>query len=134
MADTCSTEGASTCSTQHSFPFMDSKFLSQVALPILCLSPLVPILIFPLLWRVLGSFLGWYLRKKTDGRRCHILELVEADEKAYQEESRKRSGNDGGENGGLEKVDASTLGAVRDGAQGDDDSWDGIVGFFHPFW
>ncbi|KAK3304627.1 glycosyltransferase family 4 protein [Chaetomium strumarium] len=133
MADTCSAESASTCSTQHSFPFMDSKFLSHVALPILCLTPLAHILFFPLLWRALGSLLGWYLRKKTDGRRCHILELVEADEKAYQEERRKGgSSKDGTENGGLEKIDASSFLTARNGALGDD-SWDGIVGFFHPF-
>jgi alpha-1,2-mannosyltransferase len=134
MADTCAGNGATTCSAQKNVPFMDTKFLSHVALPILCLTPLATFLLFPLLWRAAGAFLGWYLRKKTDGRRCHILELVEADEKKYREIRRSSNSSGGaGEDGGWEKVDAYTTGTARNGAQGDDD-WDGIVGFFHPFW
>jgi alpha-1,2-mannosyltransferase len=113
---------------------MDGKLLSHVVLPILCLAPLATFLLFPLLWRAVGSFLGWYLRKKTDGRRCHILELVEADEKKYREDRRDSiSSGEGAEEGEWEKVDAYATGTAKNGDKGDDD-WDGIVGFFHPFW
>ncbi|KAK4039151.1 glycosyltransferase [Parachaetomium inaequale] len=133
MADTCAGNGASTCSAQKTLSFMDSRFLSHVALPILCLTPLATLLLFPLLWRAAGAFLGWYLRKKTDGRRCHILELVEAEEKKYRESRRSSTSSGGaGEDGGWEKLDAYTAGTARNGEEGDDD-WDGIVGFFHPF-
>lgn len=107
---------------------MDGKLLSHVAVTLGCLTPL---LLFPLIWRAVGAFLGWYLRKKTDGRRCHILELVEADEKRYREES--RSSTSSGEDGGWEKVDTDSVGAAGNGDKCDD-SFDGIVGFFHPFW
>ncbi|KAL2024285.1 hypothetical protein VTK56DRAFT_8767 [Thermocarpiscus australiensis] len=90
-------------------------------------------MLFPMLWRAVGSLLGWYLRKKTDGRRCHILELVEADEKEYRESRRASgSGSEGGEDGGWEKLDAYATGTATNADIGDDD-WDGIVGFFHPF-
>jgi alpha-1,2-mannosyltransferase len=113
---------------------MNGKFLSHVVLPILCLAPLATLVLFPLLWRAVGASLGWYLRRKTDGRRCHILELVEADEKKYLEEKRRSSSSEGsGEDGEWEKVDAYTTGTAKNGGKGDDD-WDGIVGFFHPFW
>lgn len=131
MTDTCSAAGASTCSPQT---LMNGKLLSHVVLPLLCLAPLTTFVLFPLLWRALGSALGWYLRNKTDGRRCHILELVAADEKKYREERRNStSSGEGAEDGGWEKVDANTTGTSKNGVKGDDD-WDGIVGFFHPFW
>lgn len=134
MADSCAAHGATTCSPDASSRFMDGKFLSHVVVPLLCLAPLATFLLFPLLWRAAGSFLGWYLRKKTDGRRCHILELVESDEKKYREYRRdSTSSEEGGAGGGWEKVDASTTGTAKNGDKGDDD-WDGIVGFFHPFW
>jgi alpha-1,2-mannosyltransferase len=134
MADTCAATGASTCSSHTGFPFMNGKLLSHVVLPILCLTPLATLILFPLLWRAVGAFLGWYLRKKTDGRRCHILELVEADEKKYLEEKRRSSSSESsGEDGEWEKLDAYTTGTAENGGKGDDD-WDGIVGFFHPFW
>ena len=110
---------------------MDGKLLSHVAVPLLCLTPLI---LFPLLWRAVGASLGWYLRKKTDGRRCHILELVEADENKYREERRSStSSGEGVEDGGWEKVYADSVGTAGNGDKRDD-SWDGIVGFFHPFW
>ncbi|KAK4118731.1 glycosyltransferase family 4 protein [Parathielavia appendiculata] len=133
MADICAANGGSTCSSHNASPFMNGNFLSHVVLPILCLTPLATLILIPLLWRATGAFLGWYLRKKTDGRRCHILELVEADEKNYVEEKRRSSSSaEGGEDGEWEKVDACTTGTAKNGGMGDDD-WDGIVGFFHPF-
>ncbi len=118
---------------------MDGRLLSHVVVPLLCLTPLATLVLVPLLWRALGAALGWYLRKKTDGRRCHILELVAADEKKYREERRDSTGSgdgdggDSGEDAGWEKVDAHTTGTSKNGGKADAD-WDGIVGFFHPFW
>ncbi len=134
MADTCSAPGASTCSPPTSFfSFVDGRLLSHVVVPLLCLAPLATFILTPLLWRALGAALGWYLRNKTDGRRCHILELVAADEKKYREERNSTDGDgDSGEDG-WEQVDAHTTGSSKNGARADAD-WDGIVGFFHPFW
>ncbi|KAL2143468.1 hypothetical protein VTI28DRAFT_10455 [Corynascus sepedonium] len=133
MADTCAGHGAATCSGQNNFHFMDGRFFSHVVLPILCFTPIATLILFPLLWRATGSFLGWYLRKKTDGRRCHILELVDADEKKFNESRRSSTSSaESAEDGGWEKVDTHTTGAARNG-DSPDDNWDGIVGFFHPF-
>ena len=136
MADTCAGDGAATCSPPKSFFSMDNKFLYTVLLQALVFVPLIRYL-YPLLWRTAGSLLGWYLRKKTEGRRCHILELVEADEKEYRESrsNRTSTGGENGEDGEWEKVDAYTTGTSKNGDNGGgDDGWDGIVGFFHPFW
>ena len=112
---------------------MDGRLHSHIVVPLLCLAPLATLVLVPLLWRALGAALGWYLRKKTDGRRCHILDLVAADEKKYREEGRNSPGGDSGEDAGWERVDAHTTGTSKNGGRADDD-WDGIVGFFHPFW
>lgn len=133
MADRCATDGASTCSPPSGLPFFNNKLLAQIA-PFAVPIPLANLLLFPLLWRAAGLFLGWYLRNKTDGRRCHIVELVEADEKKYREGRRNSTGSgDVGEDGGWEKVDAVTAGIPENGDKKDAE-WDGIVGFFHPFW
>jgi len=86
---------------------MLSNFFSLVVVvPAACLTPLVILIFVPLLRHAVGAFLGWYLRKKTDGRRSSILELTEAEEKKFDHA------------------------ASRSGVE---DDWDGIVGFFHPF-
>ncbi|KAJ4307210.1 asparagine-linked glycosylation protein [Collariella sp. IMI 366227] len=129
MDGTCAADGASTCSNPQSFSFMHNRLLSHVVLPLICLIPLATFILFPLLWRALGASLGWYLRKKTEGRRCHILELVASDEKKYREEREDSTGSEGG---GWEKVDSHEVGNSKNGGTADKD-WDGIVGFFHPF-
>ncbi|KAH6848279.1 glycosyltransferase family 4 protein [Chaetomium sp. MPI-CAGE-AT-0009] len=136
MADTCAGDGATTCSPQKSYFHMDNRYFIYAILQILFLIPLVGFF-YPLIWRTTGSLLGWYLRKKTDGRRCHILELVEADEKEYRESrsnSSSRNSGETGEDGEWENVDPYTIGTSKNGDKGDrDEDWDGIVGFFHPF-
>lgn len=124
MADSCAANGASTCSSGTSFRIMDNKVFSHIVVPFLCLAPLATLVLFPLVCRATSSFLAWYLRKKTDGRRCHIVELVEADEKKYREDK---------DDGGWERVGACATRIAKNGDKTDDD-WDGIVGFFHPFW
>ncbi|EAQ84030.1 hypothetical protein CHGG_10434 [Chaetomium globosum CBS 148.51] len=135
MADTCAGDSAATCSPPTRLFSMDSKFFYYCVLQALIFIPLARFL-YPLLWRTAGSFLGWYLRKKTEGRRCHILELVESDEKEYRESRKNNTSTSGenGEDGEWEKVDAHTTGTSKNGDKGSgDDDWDGIVGFFHPF-
>lgn len=128
MAEPCSA-----CERPNSFLIRRAALTSSVV-PLICLAPLLTFLVLPLFWRALGALLGWYLRRKTDGRRCHILEVVEADEQKYREERPSSTSSEGvEEDGGWEKVDAHVVGTARNGDRGDDD-WDGIVGFFHPFW
>ncbi|KAK4189929.1 hypothetical protein QBC35DRAFT_116295 [Podospora australis] len=122
---------------------MLSSFSSLVVVPVACLLPLI-VLFVPILRRVLGaSCLGWYLRKKTDGRRSVILELIEADEKKFREKKDNRRSSSSGsssrssrDDDGWEKVGSTfTVGTSKNGGKGEEDSeeWEGIVGFFHPF-
>ncbi|KAK0634509.1 glycosyltransferase family 4 protein [Bombardia bombarda] len=125
---------------------MDPKILAFVVVPILAVTPLATLFFLPLLWRAVGSMLGWYLRRKTDGRRSHIIQLVEADEKKYQgakagnndSSSRGSSSSSGSSDGGWQSVDpyAAVMAARKNGGgsgKGNNEDWDGIVGFFHPF-
>ena len=73
---------------------------------------LVPI-VLRLFSLTVGSAGGWYLRKKTEGRRALICQLTEL----LEEESR---------------ANAKPRGQTADDGSRDG-NWDGIVGFFHPF-
>ncbi|KAK6063653.1 alpha-mannosyltransferase alg11 [Seiridium cupressi] len=75
--------------------------------------------------RTVGTGLGWYLRRKTDGRRALIVRVTEEHEQEYQaSESNKSSGRSSLDEE-WEKIGSST--------ENSDQDWDGIVGFFHPF-
>lgn len=119
---------------------MDSLFnlspgkLSLGAVVLIAVVPLLVIFGVPALWNALGSVAGTYLRRKTDGRRSKILEVIEEDEKQYAEKQGKKSQDSRGEeDGGWEKVQAYSAASAPDGTKQSED-WSGIVGFFHPFW
>ncbi|KAI1431957.1 glycosyltransferase family 4 protein [Xylaria sp. CBS 124048] len=91
----------------------------------------------PILIRVvigaLGSWVGWYLRRKTDGRRSLIIRATEEGEKAFRD---KQKSNATGSTTAKATTSASSDGdGDGDGEKADspDRAWDGIVGFFHPF-
>jgi len=110
---------------------MGSKTLAlllacPIAIPLLLRYLLVPILV-----RTVGVALGWYLRKKTAGRRWTILTLAEKDEERYREDVKQHKAT--AEEDDWENVDSSSLGTSQNGDKGEKE-WDGIVGFFHPFW
>ena len=128
MADSCL--GSDTCEGQHS---SSRSFWPRISWKGVFTYMLINVILLPLCWRAFGALLGWYLRKRTEGRRCHILEVVEADEKKFREERRNSTSSGEGGEDGWEKVDADVVGTAKNGDKYDD-SWDGIVGFFHPFW
>ncbi|KJZ80164.1 GDP-Man:Man(3)GlcNAc(2)-PP-Dol alpha-1,2-mannosyltransferase [Hirsutella minnesotensis 3608] len=71
--------------------------------------PVLIVFVLPAFLRRVALFFGWILWQRTDGRRSHLMTLMEEDDKQH----------DG-----------------REAALGDKTSqkdWDGIVGFFHPF-
>jgi alpha-1,2-mannosyltransferase len=87
------------------------------------------ILLGPKLIFWIGGMFGGYLRKKTEGRKAQIFELVEKDELAWAKKAEQgRRDSDEWEN-----VDSLAAGTARNGEEGEEE-WDGIVGFFHPFW
>ncbi|KAK8133382.1 hypothetical protein PG984_005394 [Apiospora sp. TS-2023a] len=108
----------------------------------LACTPLVALLLWnygvPVLFHTfantVGTTLGWYLRKKTDGRRSLIIRITEEDEKAYAENrSRSKSSSSSSSlDNDWENIEKSVLGTSHNGEKGEQE-WDGIVGFFHPF-
>lgn len=76
-----------------------------------------------------GKAVGWYLRRKTSARKRALLLQVKREEKDYQtqHESSSKLSDD------WEKVESYATGSATNGGPADDD-WEGIVGFFHPFW
>lgn len=77
-----------------------------------------------------GTLIGGRLRQKTSARREAILAAVtrEDEEHALRERVSPKS-----EDGDWEKVEGYAAGSVANGEKADHD-WEGVVGFFHPFW
>lgn len=78
--------------------------------------------------RTFGTALGWYLRRKTEGRRAIIVRATEEHEREYKERSSNRHSERSSLDDEWEKIEASSTNASKA-----DHDWDGIVGFFHPF-
>lgn len=98
--------------------------------------------LLPSIWRLAGSTLGWYLRQRTEGQRQSLLEMMAADEKRFQKQQQQQQKKKNGGNTDAavhssdddwENVEADAAASAVNGAKGASD-WDGIVGFFHPFW
>ncbi|KAF9770968.1 asparagine-linked glycosylation protein [Fusarium sp. DS 682] len=89
------------------------------------LVPLVILIVLPLIaGGLLRQFLGWSLRKRTEGRRAHLLALM------TQEDTDARAKDPQGSAATKLVFDVddnlqNTLKSQKD--------WAGIVGFFHPF-
>ncbi|ETS86005.1 GDP-Man:Man(3)GlcNAc(2)-PP-Dol alpha-1,2-mannosyltransferase [Pestalotiopsis fici W106-1] len=83
---------------------------------------------FRFLSRTIGASLGWYLRRKTDGRRALIERLSREQEQEFEKSGSKKPSDSLDDE--WEHIDPSTAGTSK--SEGNPD-WDGIVGFFHPF-
>lgn len=77
--------------------------------------------------RSAGTTFGWYLRRKTAARRQAILSQVRSEERDYQSEQKKSGYGD------WDKLESHAVGSAPNGGQADDE-WEGMIGFFHPFW
>lgn len=106
---------------------LDTKWTILVTL-ILGATPLIVLLGGPKIARYVGRTVGFYLRQKTAGRKAQVLERVAIDQKEYKEDKGERRDSDDWEN-----VESHATGKADDGEKTDTE-WDGIVGFFHPFW
>lgn len=79
---------------------------------------------------LLQTVVGWYLRRRTTSRRITILARVKLEEAQYQLSASESPTLDDGE---WEKVEKHAAGSAKNGEEADDE-WEGIIGFFHPFW
>lgn len=123
MAETCK---ASDGSDMWTFG-LDTKWTILVAL-ILGATPLIVLLGGPKLVGYVGRTVGFYLRQKTAGRKAQVLEKVQKDQIEYRDNREKRRDIDD-----WEDVESYATGPSKNGQKADKE-WDGIVGFFHPFW
>ena len=82
-----------------------------------------------LLPRNIAKAVGWHLQRRTRTRRGLILARVDTEQQAYPPVKERASPKSDDE--GWEKVERYT-GRGND-LQRDED-WQGIIGFFHPFW
>ena len=82
-----------------------------------------------LLPRNIAKAIGWHLQRKTHTRRRLILKRVEAEQQASWPAKERASPKSDDED--WEKVESAV--GVGNSLQNDED-WQGIIGFFHPFW
>lgn len=76
---------------------------------------------------------GWSIKNKTKARRELILSRARIEEEELRSKQAKSSSGAMTEDEDWEKVDNSAPGTAGNGEPLGDD-WEGIIGFFHPFW
>lgn len=105
---------------------MSVSVSSVVLTLVVAFAPLLTVFVVPRLIRAVGLFLGWTLTKKTEGRKAHLLALMD-------EENAKALG--GEKELETNSTSSGEWQSVQDPAsEGKSASFDGIIGFFHPFW
>ena len=92
---------------------------------IMAIAPLLPLILIFLVLSLLRVF-GWYLQGQTKTRKDAIINRVKAEQPAISETQAFQEADDG-----WEKIEKS--GTAENGKSFPDD-WNGLVGFFHPFW
>lgn len=118
-----------------SFPVIPRtwKALSDMAPLTIVLSLLVPVILslvfLPKIIHFLAKSLGQHLRWSSRTRRELLLARVATETKTYEADQR----NGKKEDDDWEKIGNATVSSKESNDSRDSD-WDGIVGFFHPFW
>jgi alpha-1,2-mannosyltransferase len=95
----------------------------------LLLPAVISVIFLPKTLHLLAELVGHRLRHSSRTRRELLLDRVVAETKAFEAEHTEKSKEDDD----WEKIVPSPLGSAVNGAKADAD-WNGIVGFFHPFW
>jgi len=78
----------------------------------------------------IGKAFGSYLKRKTTARRQSTMKRVHFEEEAVRSFYRRSHKS---EDDDWEKIESYGAATSTNGSQADSD-WEGIVGFFHPFW
>lgn len=123
-------------------------FLSSAILALFVLA-LTVILLPQLAGSVFGLVfrgVGWLIRRRTRSRREYVIARARSEDEEFRASRAKDSSHSVArgqvEDEDWEKVDSSGPGGVKTAtssesgasAGGENAEWDGIVGFFHPFW
>ena len=105
-----------------------ARYIVSALLVILALA-VSTLLLSPLLLRSLGQAVGRYLQKRTHARRSLVLSRAEKEEKDYASKLK----SDATVEEDWETVEGYAAATAKNGKKADQD-WEGLVGFFHPFW
>lgn len=112
-------------------PFvLRSDSTSSTAVAKLCTLLYLAVRLLPLLVRLAGISIGRSICAKTQQRRELILARAEQEENDFRSKRRKEPR---GEDEDWEKIGCRPPGSSTPGDQENKD-WQGVVGFFHPFW
>ena len=95
----------------------------------LFLSIVVALVLLPKTLHLLAELIGNRLRQSSRTRRELLLDRVATETKAFEAEHKVKGKDDDD----WEKILPSQAGSAVNGGKADAD-WNGIVGFFHPFW
>lgn len=128
MADMCIAPDG-----QRPFSFgLEPRTLAFVATTLAC-TPFALIILGPFLVGLVGRCIGWVLLKKTEGRRSLLVGLMNDDNKKSAEQSTENTSAASSSSEEWEKVQSPDTKATTTEKSSQQD-WDGIIGFFHPFW
>lgn len=94
----------------------------------LLVSVLVSFLFFPRIIRFLTEHVGHYLRRSSRTRRELLLARVAAETKNYKAENNRVDDHD------WEEIASVATDDTASSSNKGNKQWEGIVGFFHPFW
>ena len=78
-----------------------------------------------------GRAVGSYLIRKSSRRRKALIAKLKLDEEREAVKTRLSPRSDDGD---WEKVESYIGRTGNDAEKAEDDDWEGIIGFFHPFW
>lgn len=106
-----------------------SWVLKLTATLVVAFAPFLLVFVGPRVVRAVGLSLGWTLKKKTDGRRSLLVSLMDGENNNSSEKNLETKSTS---SGGWQAVQETDVGAGEGDMATKD--WDGIVGFFHPFW
>ena len=128
-SDKCASGSTSSLSAGSSCQDSQGSYSLYATFTTIAAMPLLYFFIVPWFWRAIGSALGWYLKRKTEGRRAQLLEIMNEDERRFAESGQERKKSVTDEE--WESIETPAGSADNGGKAAQE--WDGIVGFFHPF-
>lgn len=119
-------QASADCTMPRSTPPSDLSGLMMVFYAVVATLPLTVVFVLPGFLSVAGRVAGWVMCKRTEGRRAQLIALMNEDDKTFRARRENSPEHRSAED---RRSQMGAADAVKD--RGD---WDGIIGFFHPFW
>ena len=104
--------------------WLSTTFLSFLVLLYFLSAPLL---------RLFGRTVGWYIRQSGRSRKELLIARAAVERTQHEEQgSAQASLDDEWER--VDRIRSHSSGDVKPSNSGDERAWDGVIGFFHPFW